>query len=257
MSQIHPTAIVHPDAEIGENCVIGPWCYVGPKVKMGRGNQLIASVTIDGNTTLGDENRIFSHAVIGTDPQDLKYAGEDTKLIIGSRNLIREYVAINRATDLDEDTVVGDGNLLMEYVHVAHNCQVGSHCIIANVVQLAGHVHVHDYAIIGGMTGVHQFVHIGTHCFVGGASAVKKDIAPYTRGEGNPYRTIGLNSVGLMRKGFSSETVEAIKQVYNLFYRKGLNISQALAQAEAMENLIPEQKIFIDFVKNADRGLSL
>ncbi|MGI6198648.1 MAG: acyl-[acyl-carrier-protein]--UDP-N-acetylglucosamine O-acyltransferase, partial [Candidatus Cloacimonadaceae bacterium] len=116
MSQIHPTAIVHPDAEIGENCVIGPWCYVGPKVKMGRGNQLIASVTIDGNTTLGDENRIFSHAVIGTDPQDLKYAGEDTKLIIGSRNLIREYVAINRATDLDEDTVVGDGNLLMEYV---------------------------------------------------------------------------------------------------------------------------------------------
>lgn len=257
MSQIHPTAIVHPDAEIGENCVIGPWCYVGPKVKMGRGNQLIASVTIDGNTTLGDENRIFSHAVIGTDPQDLKYAGEDTKLIIGSRNLIREYVAINRATDLDEDTVVGDGNLLMEYVHVAHNCQVGSHCIIANVVQLAGHVHVHDYAIIGGMTGVHQFVHIGAHCFVGGASAVKKDIAPYTRGEGNPYRTIGLNSVGLMRKGFSSETVEAIKQVYNLFYRKGLNISQALAQAEAMENLIPEQKIFIDFVKNADRGLSL
>lgn len=257
MSQIHPTAIVHPDAEIGENCVIGPWCYVGPKVKMGRGNQLVASVTIDGNTTLGDENRIFSHAVIGTDPQDLKYAGEDTKLIIGSRNLIREYVAINRATDLDEDTVVGDGNLLMEYVHVAHNCQVGSHCIIANVVQLAGHVHVHDYAIIGGMTGVHQFVHIGTHCFVGGASAVKKDIAPYTRGEGNPYRTIGLNSVGLMRKGFSSETVEAIKQVYNLFYRKGLNISQALAQAEAMENLIPEQKIFIDFVKNADRGLSL
>ncbi len=257
MSQIHPTAIVHPDAEIGENCVIGPWCYVGPKVKMGRGNQLIASVTIDGNTTLGDENRIFSHAVIGTDPQDLKYAGEDTKLIIGSRNLIREYVAINRATDLDEDTVVGDGNLLMEYVHVAHNCQVGSHCIIANVVQLAGHVHVHDYAIIGGMTGVHQFVHIGTHCFVGGASAVKKDIAPYTRGEGNPYRTIGLNSVGLMRKGFSSETVEAIKQVYNLFYRKGLNISQALAQAEAMENLIPEQQVFIDFVKNADRGLSL
>ncbi len=257
MSQIHPTAIVHPDAEIGENCVIGPWCYVGPKVKMGRGNQLVASVTIDGNTTLGDENRIFSHAVIGTDPQDLKYAGEDTKLIIGSRNLIREYVAINRATDLDEDTVVGDGNLLMEYVHVAHNCQVGSHCIIANVVQLAGHVHVHDYAIIGGMTGVHQFVHIGTHCFVGGASAVKKDIAPYTRGEGNPYRTIGLNSVGLMRKGFSSETVEAIKQVYNLFYRKGLNISQALAQAEAMENLIPEQQVFIDFVKNADRGLSL
>jgi UDP-N-acetylglucosamine acyltransferase len=257
MSQIHPTAIVHPDAEIGENCVIGPWCYVGPKVKMGRGNQLIASVTIDGNTTLGDENRIFSHAVIGTDPQDLKYAGEDTKLIIGSRNLIREYVAINRATDLDEDTVVGDGNLLMEYVHVAHNCQVGSHCIIANVVQLAGHVHVHDYAIIGGMTGVHQFVHIGAHCFVGGASAVKKDIAPYTRGEGNPYRTIGLNSVGLMRKGFSSETVEAIKQVYNLFYRKGLNISQALAQAEAMENLIPEQQVFIDFVKNADRGLSL
>jgi UDP-N-acetylglucosamine acyltransferase len=133
---------------------------------------------------------------------------------------------------------------------------VGSNCVIANVVQLAGHVHVHDFAIIGGMTGIHQFVHIGTHCFVGGASAVKKDIAPYTRGEGNPYQTIGLNSVGLMRKGFSSETIEAIKQVYNLFYRKGMNVSQALAAAEAMENLIPEQRVFIDFVKNADRGLS-
>ncbi|HPV14210.1 MAG TPA: acyl-ACP--UDP-N-acetylglucosamine O-acyltransferase [Candidatus Cloacimonadota bacterium] len=256
MSQIHPTAIVHPSAEIGDDCVIGPWCYVGPKVKLGRGNHLIASVTVDGNTTLGDENRIFSHAVIGTEPQDLKYAGEDTRLVIGSRNLIREFVAINTSTDMEEDTVVGDNNLLMEYVHVAHNCQVGSNCVIANMVQLAGHVHVHDFAIIGGMTGVHQFVHIGTHCFVGGASAVKKDIAPYTRGEGNPYQTIGLNSTGLMRKGYSSETVEAIKQVYNLFYRKGLNVSQALAAAEALENLIPEQRVFIDFVKNADRGLS-
>lgn len=256
MKQIHPTAIVHPDAVIGENCIIGPWCIIGPKVKMGHGNHLIATVTIDGDTTLGDENRIFSHAVLGTEPQDLKFSGEATRLRIGNKNTIREFVTMNCSTDMNEDTVIGDANLVMEYVHVAHNCQVGNNCIIANVVQMAGHVHVHDFAIIGGATAIHQFVHIGTHSFVGGASAVKKDIAPYTRGQGNPYRTVGLNSVGLLRKGYSSATVEAIKVMYNLFYRKGLNTSQAITAAEEMENLIPEQKVFLDFIKAADRGLS-
>lgn len=256
MNQIHPTAIVHPDAVIGDGCIIGPWCYIGPSVKMGRANHLIASVTIDGDTTLGDGNRIFSHAVLGTEPQDLKFGGEPTRLKIGNDNTIREFVTMNRSTDMQEDTVIGDGNLVMEYVHVAHNCQVGNHCIIANVVQMAGHVHVHDFAIIGGATAIHQFVHIGTHSFVGGASAIKKDIAPYTRGQGNPYRTVGLNSVGLMRKGFSSQSIEAIKSIYNLFYRKGLNTSQAIAEAEAMKDLIPEQINFIEFVKRADRGLS-
>lgn len=256
MTQIHPTAIVDNNAVIGDGCIIGPYCIIGPNVVLGKGNHLIAHVVIDGNTTIGENNRIFSHAVLGTDPQDLKYNGEPTSLRIGSRNVIREFVTVNRANIMEEDTVVGDDNLLMEYVHVAHNCQVGSHCIIANTVQMAGHIVVQDWATIGGATAIHQFVHIGTHAFVGGASAVKKDIAPYTRGQGNPYKTVGLNSVGLTRKGFSSDTVEAIKQMYNLFYRSGLNTSQALAQADAMPGLLPEQRTFVEFVRNAHRGLS-
>jgi UDP-N-acetylglucosamine acyltransferase len=256
MISIHPTAIVDPKAVIGENCVIGPYCIIGPDVVLGKGNHLTAHVVIDGHTTIGDENRIFSHAVLGTDPQDLKYRGEPTRLRIGNRNVIREFATINRANIMEEDTVVGDDNLLMEYVHVAHNCQVGSHCIIANTVQMAGHIVVHDWATIGGATAIHQFVHIGTHAFVGGASAIKKDIAPYTRGQGNPYKTVGLNSVGLMRKGFTTQQVEGIKKIYNLFYRGGLNTSQALAETDTLGVLSPEQKIFVDFVRSADRGLS-
>lgn len=255
MSMIHPTAIVMEGAVIGENCTIGAYCQIGANVVLGANNVLHNNVILDGHTTIGSGNKIFSFAVLGTDPQDLKFAGEPTRLRIGNNNTIREFATINRSNQLEEDTVVGDNNLLMEYVHIAHNCQVGSNCIIANVVQLAGHVHVHDFATIGGVTAVHQFVHIGSYSFVGGASAIKKDIVPFSRGQGNPYQTVGLNSVGLMRKGFTTEQVAAIKEVYNLFYRKGLNTSQALEKAVTMD-LSTEQKVFVDFVKNADRGLS-
>ncbi len=256
MNQIHPTAIIHEGATLGENCIIGPYCQIGKDVVLGKDNVLASNVIIDGHTMLGDGNKISPYAVLGTDPQDLKFKDEPTRLRIGNHNTIREFVTINRSNQMEEDTVVGNNNLIMEYVHIAHNCQIGNFCVIANVVQFAGHVHVHDYAIIGGITAVHQFVHVGTHAFVGGASALKKDIVPYSRGQGNPYKTVGLNSVGLMRKGFSSETVAAIKEIYNLFYRSKLNISQALAKAESMDNLSPEQLIFINFVKTADRGLS-
>jgi UDP-N-acetylglucosamine acyltransferase len=256
MSTIHPTAVIHPGAVIGEDCVIGPYCNIGANVVLGANNNLANNVIIDGYTTIGEGNKIFSYAVLGTDPQDLKFKGEATRLRIGSNNTIREFVTINRSNMMEEDTVVGDGNLFMEYVHVAHNCQIGSFCVIANVVQFAGHVHVHDYATIGGVTAVHQFVHIGTNAFVGGASAIKKDIVPYTRGQGNPYKTVGLNSVGLMRKGFSNETIAGIKEIYNLFYRSKLNTTQALEKALAMENLSPEQLKVIDFVQHAERGIS-
>ncbi|MDP2172989.1 MAG: acyl-ACP--UDP-N-acetylglucosamine O-acyltransferase [Candidatus Cloacimonadaceae bacterium] len=256
MSVIHPTAIIQEGAVIGENCEIGAYCVIGSKAKLGRDNRLYPHVIIDGDAAIGDGNRIFSYAVIGTDPQDLKYAGEPTRLRIGDNNTIREFVTINRSNQMGEDTVIGDSNLFMAYVHVAHNCQIGSHCVIANTVQMAGHLHIGDYAIIGGTTAIHQFVHIGTHAFVGGASAIKKDIAPYTRGQGNPYKTVGLNSVGLVRKGFSNERVAAIKTVYNLFYRSGLNTSQALEAVKELGELTPEQQIFYDFVLNADRGLS-
>ncbi len=256
MSTIHPTAVIQPGAIIGEGCTIGAYCSIGTNVVLGANNTLANNVIIDGYTTIGDGNKIFSYAVLGTDPQDLKFKGEATRLRIGNNNTIREFVTINRSNMMEEDTVVGDGNLLMEYVHVAHNCQIGSFCVIANVVQFAGHVHVHDYATIGGVTAVHQFVHIGTNAFVGGASAIKKDIVPYTRGQGNPYKTVGLNSVGLMRKGFSTDTIAGIKAIYNLFYRSKLNTSQALEKALAMDNLSPEQLKVIDFVQHAERGIS-
>ena len=256
MTKIHPTAIIDEGAQIGADCEIGPGCHVGPSVVLGDRNILISNVILSGHTTIGDDNKISPYAVLGTDPQDLKFKGEPTRLRIGSRNKIREFVTINRSNNLEEDTVVGDDNLLMEYVHVAHNCQIGNNCIIANVVQMAGHLVISDFVSIGGMTAIHQFVHIGTHAFVGGASAIKKDIAPYTRGQGNPYHTVGLNSVGLMRRGFSNAAIAAIKEVYNLFYRKGLNTSQALEEASKLGTLTPEQEIFIEFVKQADRGLS-
>jgi UDP-N-acetylglucosamine acyltransferase len=250
MSSIHPTAVIHPGAVIGEGCIIGAYCNIGANVVLGANNNLANNVIIDGYTTIGEGNKIFSYAVLGTDPQDLKFKGEATRLRIGSNNTIREFVTINRSNMMEEDTVVGSNNLLMEYVHIAHNCQ------IANVVQFAGHVHVHDYATIGGVTAVHQFVHIGTNSFVGGASAIKKDIVPYTRGQGNPYKTVGLNSVGLMRKGFSTDTIAGIKEIYNLFYRSKLNTTQALEKALAMDNLSPEQLKVIDFVQHAERGIS-
>ena len=256
MSLIHPTAMIEDGASIGENCIIGPYCRIGKDVKMGGNNHLLSNVLIEGHTTLGEGNIISPYAVLGTDPQDLKFSGAPTRLRIGNHNTIREFVTINRSNQMEEDTVVGDKNLIMEYVHIAHNCQIASNCIIANVVQFAGHVHVHDFATIGGMTAVHQFVHIGTHAFVGGASAVKKDVVPYSRGQGNPYKTVGLNSVGLTRKGFSTQTIAEIKLIYNLFYRKALNTSQALAQTAEMSNLSPEQLVFIDFVRKAERGLS-
>lgn len=256
MTTIHPTAIIEEGAVIGENCNIGPYCNIGKYVVLGANNHLIANVTISGHTTIGTGNKIYAYAVLGTEPQDLKFKGEPTHLRIGSNNTIREFVTINCSNQLEEDTVVGDNNLLMEYVHIAHNCQIGSGCVIANVVQCGGHIHIGDFATVGGLTAIHQFVHIGTYAFVGGASAVKKDIVPYSRGQGNPYKTVGLNSIGLMRKGFSTQTLAAIKEIYNIFYRSGLNTSQAMEKALQISNPTPEQLIFIQFVQNAQRGIS-
>jgi UDP-N-acetylglucosamine acyltransferase len=256
MTTIHPTAMIDATAKIGENCEIGPYCIIGKDVIIGERNHLVSNVIIGKNTTIGTDNLIHPYAVLGTDPQDLKFSGEETRLVIGSYNTIREFATINRSNQMEEDTVVGDHNLIMEYVHIAHNCQIGSRTVIANAVNMAGHVTVEDYVTIGGMTAIHQFVHIGTHSFVGGASAIKKDIAPYTRGQGNPYETVGLNSVGLMRKGFGTDNVAAIKKVYKLFYESKLNTTQAMAAIQDLGELSPEQMVFVDFIKNCDRGLS-
>ncbi|MEN6445705.1 MAG: acyl-ACP--UDP-N-acetylglucosamine O-acyltransferase [Candidatus Cloacimonas sp.] len=256
MTTIHSTAIIEEGAIIGENCNIGPYCRIGANVVLGADNVLISNVTILGHTTIGEGNKIYPYAVLGTEPQDLKFTGEPTRLQIGSKNTIREFVTINCSNQLAEDTVVGSNNLLMEYVHIAHNCQIGSGCVIANTVQCGGHVHINDFASVGGLTAVHQFVHIGSYAFVGGASAAIKDIVPFSRGQGNPYRTVGLNSIGLMRKGFSSEAIAKIKEIYTLFYRSGLNTSQAMEKAMQIPNPTAEQIIFIQFVQTVQRGIS-
>lgn len=255
MNYIDPTARIADGAKLGDNNHIGPFCLIGKDVVLGDNNVLISNVVLDGDTTIGDNNKFYHSAVIGSNPQDLKYKGEPTKLIIGSNNTFREFCTINKSATMDEPTQIGDNCLLMAYSHVAHNCILGNNLIIANSVQFAGHIHVHDFVTIGGMTALHQFVKIGKYAFVGGKSGVKKDIPPFTRGEGFPYKVMGLNSVGLQRKGFSKESIVGIKSIYKLFYNSGKNVSQALEEAKKLE-LTPEQKLFVEFIENSERGLN-
>lgn len=256
MTEIHPYAIVNPKAEIGENVEIGPFCIIGPNVILGDNCTLFSNVIIDGNTTIGSGNRFFHSTVIGTIPQDLKYKGEPTRLIIGDNNTFREFTTVNLSATMDEPTRIGDNCFLMAYSHIAHNCQLGSNLIIANAVNLGGHVHIHDFVTIGGMTAIHQFVIIGKYAFIGGKSGLKKDVPPFTRGEGFPYQIIGLNSIGMQRKGFSDQQIAAIKKVYKVFYNSGLNTSQALQKVAEISELTYEQKIFVDFIKNSERGIN-
>ena len=256
MSKIHETSIIGNDVKIADDVEIGPNCMIANNVVIGSGTKLVGNVQIGRNTTIGKNNFFAFSAVVGTDPQDLKYHGEETKLIIGDNNTFREFVTINRSATMDEDTTIGNNNLLMAYVHVAHNCHIENNTILANTVQLAGHITIDDFAIVGGMTAMHQFVKIGKHAFIGGKSAIKKDVPPFTRGEGMPYRVMGLNSVGLQRKGFTNEQISAVKKLYKLFYRSGLNVTDAMLEANKITNLTPEQEEFLNFIKQAERGLS-
>ncbi len=255
MSEIHKTAIVDPKATIGENCKIGPYCIISKDVKLGSNNNLTSNVVIDGNTTIGNGNNFFHSSVIGTDSQDLKYKGDPTKLIIGNNNTFREFCTVNKSATMDEPTQIGNNCLLMAYTHVAHNCILGNHIIMANAVNLAGHIHIHDNVIIGGMVAMHQFVKIGTFSFIGGKSGVKKDVPPYVRGEGFPFVTAGLNTVGLRRSGFSKSQIKSIKDIYKLFYHSGLNVTDAFKKAKKLDNISKEQQVFMNFVQDSDRGI--
>ena len=242
MAQIHPSSIVHPDAVLAADVVVGPFCLVGPKVPIGSGNV------------------IYAGASIGCDPQDKKYAGEDTVLVVGDNNVIRENCTFSIGTIQDEGvTTVGSDNLFMANVHVAHDCRVGSHTIIANNVALAGHVRVDDWAIVGGQTGVHQFVRIGEHAMVGGASAVLRDVPPYVICSDNPCAPHGLNTVGLRRFGYSDTQVRALHQAYRLMYREGLIVKEALVKIEALKADFPDAveqlTRFIEFIGSSPRGV--
>jgi len=251
-TMIHPTAVVHPKANLHPTVRVGPYSMVGEHVTIGADTEIMAHVVIDGPIEIGSNNRIFSGAVLGGEPQDLKYQGALSKVIIGNNNCIREFVTINRATHEGEATVLGDGNLLMAYVHVAHNCVIGDHVVIANSVALAGHVTIESRAVIGGMVGIHQFVHIGRLSMVGGMSRIQRDVPPFTMAEGSPARIRGLNLVGLARAGISSEqdnqTFSLIRKAYRTLYRSGTPLAQALEELAsfAANPAVDHLKNFLD-----------
>ena len=253
---IDPTAIIQNGAQIGNNVEIGPFVIVEENVKIGDGCVIESSAVIRGRTTIGKNNKISSFAVLGVQSQDLKDKNEPTELIIGNSNTIREFATIHLSTNLNSPTKIGDNCLIMSYAHIAHDCQIGNNVILANAVNLAGYVKIDDFAIIGGLSAVNQFTKIGTHSFVGGCSAVKKDIAPFTRGTGNPYKTVGINSVGLSRKGFSNLRISQIKKFFKDFYYSQKTFTQSIALAEKNPDLTSDQKVFLDFAKNSERGLS-
>ena len=252
---IHPTAIVSKDAVIGKGVVIGPFCVIGPKVTIGDGTVIDSHVVIEGTTIIGKNNHIFPYVSLGQDPQDVKYNGEPTKLVIGDNNRIREFCTINRGTTQAWETVIGNNNLFLSYGHIAHDCRVGDNCIFSNNATLGGHVHVGDHVVIGGLTPVHQFVKIGSHVMVGGASAVNQDIAPFLIAEGNKAKTHGINVVGLKRRGFTEEEVEIIKDAYRIVFRSKLMLNDAITSLEENYGSDKNIKYFIEFIKNSERGI--
>lgn len=257
MSQIvHPTAIVDKKAQLGNDVEIGPYSIIGPKVVIKDGVKIASNVVIDGRTTIGKGCRIFHSAVLGTEPQDLKYAGEDTAVEIGEYTTIREFATVNKSTNIEHPTRVGNHCLLMTYSHVAHDCQLGDRVILANSVNLAGHVLIENNASIGGVTPVHQFVHIGCYVFIGGLSRVSQDVAPYTLGASIPYKTVGLNAIGLQRNNFLPETRATLKKLYKIFYNSNLNTIQALEKIKSEVEMISEVRHFIEFVENSERGIA-
>ena len=255
-TRIHQTALVDPAARIADDVEIGPYSIIGPHVEIAAGSQLGPHVVIKGHTRIGVNNRIFQFASLGEIPQDKKYNGEPTRLEIGDNNTIREFCTFNTGTAQDAGvTRLGDNNWFMAYVHVAHDCQVGNHTVFANNAQLAGHVVVDDYAILGGYTGVHQFCRVGTHAITGASSLVLKDVPPYVMASGNPAKPYGINAEGLKRRGFSADTIAAIKRAYRAIYRTGDTVEHArevLAQQVAM---CPEIQLLIDFLAVPGRGI--
>ena len=258
---IHPTAIVHEGAWLHPSVTVGAYSVIGAHVKVGGGTRIGPHCVIEGHTTIGADNQIFQFASLGAQPQDKKYAGEPTELVIGDRNTIREFCTFNTGTSQDAGvTRVGDDNWIMAYVHIAHDCAVGSHTILANNATLAGHVHVGDWVILGGLTGVHQFVKIGAHAMAGFASRVAQDVPPFMMIEGNPLAVRGFNIEGLRRRGFTPERLKAVKQMHRLLYRQGLTLEGAVQAIASLAAEMPEaaQDIALmqSFLTASTRGIA-
>jgi UDP-N-acetylglucosamine acyltransferase len=255
-AKIHATAIVDASAEIDSSVEIGPYSVIGPQVKIGAGTKIAGHVIINGPTIIGKNNHIFQYSSLGEAPQDKKYKGEPTLLEIGDNNTIREFCTFNRGTVQDKGTTkVGNNNWIMAYVHLAHDCEVGNHTILANNSSLAGHVDIHDYAILGGFTLIHQFCKIGSHVITAVGSVVFKDIPPYVTAAGYDAKPHGINSEGLKRRGFSAESILQIKRAYKALYRNGLTLEEAKEELRVMQQTTPEIALMNDFLTISTRGI--
>lgn len=253
---IHPTAVVDPLAELGQDVRIGPYAVIGPQVILHDQVEIGAHVVIDGRSEIGIGSKIFSFASIGQAPQDSHYGGEPTRVEIGKRCAIREYVSIHRGTEGGGGlTRVGNDCMIMAYAHVAHDCRVGDHVIMANGATLAGHVEIQDYAVIGGLTAIHQFARIGRNAFIGGASAVSMDVIPFVSAAGNRAKITGVNVVGLRRHGFSEEVIKAIRQAYRIVFRSNLRMEQAVEELERHLSTCVEVQYILEFLQTGQRGI--
>ena len=263
MTRVHASAVVDSKAELASDVEVGPYSVIGPNVRIGAGTKVGAHTVIEGHTTIGAGNNFAHFAAIGGPPQDMKYRGEPTQLIIGDRNTIREFTTIHTGTSQDEGiTRIGNDNWIMAYVHIAHDCQVGNHTIFSSNAQIAGHVKVDDWAIMGGMSGVHQFVRIGQHAMLGGASALVQDIPPFVIAAGDKASPHGINVEGLKRRGFSSETISALRQAYKILYKDGLSFEDAKAEIQKMvaahaadQPTAERLSQFHDFIAASTRGI--
>lgn len=252
---IDERAIIDPSAKIAADVTIGPWTMIGPEVEIGSGTVIGPHVVVKGYTQIGCNNKIYQYASVGEAPQHMNYKGEETLLKIGDNNIIREFCTLNRGTAQGGGiTSIGNNNFLMAYVHIAHDCTVTDHTIFVNNASLAGHVTVEQHATIGGFCGIHQFCHIGAYSFIT-AAMVGKDVPPYVIVTGNTAQVCGLNTVGLKRRGFNTNTITMLRRAYNILFRQGLNVKQALIELEKMVLECPEIQLFIDSVNNSNRGL--
>ncbi|MFZ5925588.1 MAG: acyl-ACP--UDP-N-acetylglucosamine O-acyltransferase [Bacillota bacterium] len=256
MRKIHDTAIIHPGARIGQDVTIGPYCIIGEDVVIGDGCKLASHVVIDGPTIIGKNCTFSSGARIGVEPQDYKFNGEKTTLVIGDNNVFREYTTVSRGTVTGHgETRIGDNNMVMSYGHIAHDCRIGNHTVITGGGALAGHCTLEDYAIIGGMAGVHQFVKIGKMAMIGAMAKVTKDVPPYMLVDGNPARVIGVNIVGMRRNGVPLEVRDAVRRAYKILYESGLNLTQAIGKIETELSGSGEIEGLLQFLKASCRGV--
>jgi UDP-N-acetylglucosamine acyltransferase len=255
-ASIHPTAVIAADAELGDGVEVGAYTVIGPGVVIGANTRIGPHALIQGPTRIGADNQIFQFASVGSAPQDKKYKGEPTRLEIGDRNVVRECVTLNRGTTKDQGvTVIGSDNLFMAYSHVAHDCLVGSNCVLANSATLGGHVHLGDWVIMGGFSGVHQFCKVGAHAFIANNAAVTRDVPPYVMAVGQPAAAHSVNAEGLKRRGFTPEQIRNLRSAFRLLYRSGLKLSDAAAQLAALAEEQPEVRAIVEFLPLSTRSI--